>query len=97
MKTALPPTCRASANGGLALIARAVADGFFIWPNQAYLRTLYDDPGLAPIRASQNAWQTREREKVLAIVCKDNPYATVWQPAGETCERFAAMDDSLVR
>jgi len=82
---------------GLASIARAVEDGFFIWPNQAYLQTLYDDPGFAPILASQNAWQTDEREKVLAIVCADNPYAVVWQPAEESCERFAALDDSPAR
>ena len=31
----------------------------------------------------------RERDKVLSIVCTDNPYAAVWQPAEGTCERFA--------
>ena len=47
---------------------------------------LYDDPGFAPIRASQEARQARERERFLAIVCPDNPYAAVWQPAEGTCE-----------
>jgi TolB-like protein/Tfp pilus assembly protein PilF len=82
---------------GLALIAKAADGGFFILPNQAYLQNLYDDPGFAPIRAAQEARQTREREKFLTIVCTDNPYEAVWKPAEGTCERFAAeqKNDSL--
>ena len=75
---------------GLALIAKAAADGYFILPNEAYLQTLYDDPGFAPILASQEARQARERNRFLTIVCTDNPYAAVWQPAEGTCERFAS-------
>ena len=75
---------------GLALIARAAEDGYFILPGEAYLQTLYDDPEFAPIRVAQEARQTRERKKFLTIVCTDNPYADVWQPAEGTCERFAA-------
>jgi len=74
---------------GLALIAKAVEDGYFILPKEAYLQTLYDDPGFAPILASQEARQLRERNRFLAIVCTDNPYEEVWQPAEGTCERFA--------
>ena len=79
---------------GLALIAKAAEDGFFIPPNEAYLQELYDDPGFAPIRAGQEARQKREREKFLAIVCNDNPYKDVWQPAEGTCEQFAAAGGS---
>jgi adenylate cyclase len=75
---------------GLALIARGTENGYFIPPGKAYLQTLYDDPGFAPILASQEARQTRERNRFLAIVCTDNPYEEVWQPAEGTCERFAA-------
>lgn len=75
---------------GLALIAKAVDDGFFYPPREAYLQVLYDDPGFAPIRATQEARQKRERERFLAIVCTDNPYEAVWQPAEGTCEQFAA-------
>ena len=75
---------------GLALIAKVAEDGYFIVPNEAYLQALYDDPGFAPIRASQEARQARERDRFLAIVCTDNPYAAVWQPAEGTCEQFAA-------
>ena len=76
---------------GLALIAKAVEDGFPIPPGPAYLQVLYDDPGFAAILASQEARQTRERERFLAIVCTDNPYLSVWQPAEGTCEQFAAV------
>ncbi|MFC1776800.1 tetratricopeptide repeat protein [Pseudomonadota bacterium] len=75
---------------GLLLIAKAAEDGYFILPAEAYLQTLYDDPDFAPIIASQQARQARERSRFLAIVCTDNPYAAVWQPAEGTCEQFAA-------
>ncbi len=77
---------------GLALIARAVEDGHFIPPGAAYLQDLYEHPDFAPIRAMQEARQARERERFLAVVCSDNPYAAVWQPAEGTCERFGAED-----
>jgi len=75
---------------GLALIARAAEDGYFIRPNEAYLQDLYEHPAFAPIRARQEARQASERHRFLAVVCTDNPYAAVWQPAEGTCERFAA-------
>jgi len=77
---------------GLALIARAIEDGFVIPPNEAYLGSLYEHPDFAAIRGMQEARQVRERERFLSVVCSDNPYAPVWQPAEETCERFAAED-----
>jgi TolB-like protein/DNA-binding winged helix-turn-helix (wHTH) protein/Flp pilus assembly protein TadD len=75
---------------GIALIAKAADGGFFILPNEAYLQTLYDHPGFAPIIAGQEARQARERNRFLSIVCINNPYADVWQPAEGTCGRFAA-------
>ena len=81
-------------NQGLKLIARAVEDGFFILPNEAYLQVLYNDPGFAPIRAMQVARQKRERNRLLAIVCNDNPYETVWRPAEGTCEQFIAASEN---
>lgn len=77
---------------GLSLIAKAADEGHFILPNEAYLQELYDDPGFAPIRAAQEARQARERGKVLAVVCNDNPYAAVWQPAEGTCDGVAASN-----
>ena len=74
---------------GLALIDKGTEDGVFIPTNVAYLQAIYDDPGFAPILARQEARQVREREKILLIVCNDNPYEAVWQPAEGTCERFA--------
>ncbi len=74
---------------GLELISKAEENGFFIPLKEAYLQSLYDDPDFAPIRARQEARQARERDRFLAIVCNDNPYAAVWQPAEGTCETFA--------
>jgi len=81
---------------GLALIAKAVEDGDFIWPNLAYLQVLYDDPGFALIRQMLNARQVRERNRFLTIVCNDNPYAAVWQPEEGTCEEFSAAGGNLL-
>jgi hypothetical protein len=67
------------------LIAKAAEDGVFIMPKGG-LQVLDDDPGFASILARQEARQARERERFLAIVCNDNPYADVWQPESETCE-----------
>jgi TolB-like protein/Tfp pilus assembly protein PilF len=75
---------------GLALLDKATEDGVFIPTNEAYLQAIYDDPGFASILARQEARQARERDRFLAIVCTDNPYAAFWQPAEGTCERFAA-------
>jgi hypothetical protein len=73
---------------GLALIARAVENGYFIRPSEAYLKNLYEHPDFAAIRGIQEGRQVRERARFLAIVCSDNPYAAVWQPAEGTCEQF---------
>jgi len=71
---------------GLALIARAAADGLWIPPMSAFQEDRFQDPGFAPILAVQEARQRRERSKLLDVVCNDNPYASVWQPLPETCE-----------
>ena len=71
---------------GIALIAKASENGFFIPLHESYLQSLYDDPGFAPILAGQKARQANERERFLSIVCSDNPYEEVWQPDEGTCE-----------
>jgi hypothetical protein len=38
-------------------------------------------------------WLSRGN-RFLAIVCTDNPYKEVWQPAEGTCERFAMEGES---
>jgi len=74
---------------GLSLMARASADGYFIWPDKAYLKELYEDPGFTPILTEQAARQSLERERFLKIVCTENPYEDFWQPAEGTCMRAA--------
>jgi TolB-like protein/Tfp pilus assembly protein PilF len=78
---------------GLALLDKATEEGVFIPPNEAYLQAIYDDPGFASILARQEARQVREREKILTIVCTDNPFKAVWQPAEGTCELFNASGE----
>lgn len=72
----------------LELIGRAVERGSFILPAEAYLQRLYDKPGFAPIRDRQEERQAAERDRFLALVCVENPYADVWQPEEATCEAY---------
>ena len=81
---------RGERDRGLALIAKGMEDGYFISSRKAYLQPLYDDPNFALILTGQEERQTRERNHFLSIVCTDNPYADVWQPAEGTCESYAA-------
>lgn len=78
---------------GLALIAEEVENGRYLQLEHAYLQTLYNDPGFVPIRNTQETRVGIEREKFLKIVCNDNPYAAVWQPSDNTCDRFAKQDN----
>ena len=75
---------------GLALIAEGVENGYFIMPSEAYLQELYDHPKFPEIRAKQDVRLGRQRDRFLSIVCTENPYQNIWQPAERTCERFAA-------
>jgi TolB-like protein len=74
----------------LRLLRQAVEDGFTIPPRSAYQEARYSDPAFARLLDRQNEIHTRERHKVLAIVCSDNPYAEVWQPLDKTCETYRA-------
>ena len=67
----------------------ATASGIFVPRNLAYMQPIYDDPDFVPILERQKIRQARERSKVLAVVCVDNPYESVWQPEDGTCEGFA--------
>lgn len=73
----------------LRLLGQAVEDGFTIPPPSAY-QERYSDPAFARLLDRQEEIQTRERHKVLAVVCNNNPYADVWQPLGKTCETYRA-------
>ncbi len=71
---------------GLTLLSAAAEKGLFIWPNEAYMQSFYDQPEFNIIMEKQKARQKRERTKFLNVVCTDNPYIDVWQPAKGTCE-----------
>jgi len=79
---------------GLASIKQAVETGRYLPMNFGFLQQIYDDPGFAPILVIQDAGKKRERDKVLMVVCNDNPYAEVWQPEEGTCEDFAAEGET---
>jgi hypothetical protein len=75
---------------GIAFLEAAVDRGGYIQLNWEFLRFMYDDPAIAPILARQQANLTREREKVLSLVCTDNSYADVWVPLESTCSHWDA-------
>jgi Tfp pilus assembly protein PilF len=75
-------------DAGLALMSRAAEDGYWIRPPAPFQQPMYQDPGFAAILERQKARQAREREKVLSVVCANNPYAEVWQPTETTCEEY---------
>jgi TolB-like protein/DNA-binding winged helix-turn-helix (wHTH) protein/Tfp pilus assembly protein PilF len=77
---------------GLALIGKAAEDGYFIPPAEAYFDVLRDEPEFTDLLDKQAQRQARERARLLAIVCGDNPYASVWAPAVTTCESFPIAD-----
>jgi TolB-like protein len=78
---------------GIALIAKAADEGFWITePASAFRETMYQEPEFQLILERQRIRQAREREKVLSVVCNDNPYANVWRPMEETCEKYAAVN-----
>jgi adenylate cyclase len=78
-------------NEGLELMNKAVKDGYLfslaVAPT-AFMNKLFEHPGFVSIRAIQEARRVRERAKILDIVCKDNSYASVWQPVEETCHDY---------
>jgi TolB-like protein/Tfp pilus assembly protein PilF len=72
---------------GLELMARGAMDGYYVKPPAVYQRAMYLEPGFAAILERQRNRQAREQRKLLAVVCNNNPYASVWQPASETCSK----------
>ncbi len=75
---------------GIALIAKASDEGFWIAPPGAFREAMHQEPEFQLILERQKIRQARERDKVLSVVCNDNPYANVWQPTDETCDTYAA-------
>jgi TolB-like protein len=71
---------------GIELISKAAEDGFVIAPAEAYYDLLRDEPAFVEILERQAERQARERSRFLAVVCTNNPYAGVWQPAANTCQ-----------
>jgi TolB-like protein len=74
-------------DAGLAALAKVVELGFYVPVFQAYLKELRSDPGFAPLLAKQQAKQSVEREKFLAVMCGlDNPVPNFWRPSESACK-----------
>jgi hypothetical protein len=70
---------------GLANIRRAVEEGYYINLAAPFYRELSKDPRFKPILRIQDATRERELQVLLQSVCRENPYADVWQPSTQTC------------
>jgi TolB-like protein len=72
---------------GLRLIRKAVEDGYYIRGRDQgfYSGDLFEDPGFGAILEIHRATLARERTRLLAVVCYDNPYESLWRPSEETC------------
>jgi len=72
---------------GLRLIRKAVEDGYYLRGRDQgfYLGNLSEDPRFAPIMQIHQATKAREKARLLAVVCENNPYQSLWRPATETC------------
>jgi len=47
---------------------------------------LWDDPRFVALREEHNAFLAEEHEKVLQLICFNNPAPDNWQPLPETCD-----------
>ncbi len=72
---------------GLRLIHKAVEDGFYLRGRDQgfYLGDLFDDPRFSATLEMHQATLARERGRLLAVVCNDNPYDSLWRPSEESC------------
>lgn len=78
---------------GLRLIRKAIEDGYFIRGRDQgyYLGDLFEDPGFGDILEIHQATLARERARLLAVVCYDNPYESLWRPSEETCAEVKSL------
>jgi TolB-like protein/Tfp pilus assembly protein PilF len=72
----------------IELIGKAVDEGFFLYNNRNYMPDLYAHPQFQRIVSVHEERQAGERQRFLEIVCSDNAYSDIWQPADETCAEF---------
>jgi TolB-like protein/DNA-binding winged helix-turn-helix (wHTH) protein/Tfp pilus assembly protein PilF len=82
---------------GLESITKALRDGFDIRERMPYFALLSSDPEFDRLMQIQEGHRQRELQRLLSIVCHENPYATIWQPRDETCTLPGALgsEDAL--
>jgi TolB-like protein len=78
----------------LELISKASADGFDIFPVSPFQEARYQRPEFAAVLERQAVRKAREAEKLLKVVCYDNPSPDIWQPTDETCEQYLSSGNA---
>jgi len=59
---------------------------FLVYVDGPIFDTLRDDPGFVALRSEMEKMLDAEHEKVLQLICFNNPVPDQWQPMPETCE-----------
>ena len=72
----------------IELLQRAIDDGIHPNFNAPYFRDVEHRPEFRELKNAYIRNMDIERQKVLNIVCNDNPYPEVWTPLPETCEAY---------
>lgn len=69
----------------IEMIGKAVDKGYFPRDERNVMPDLYAHPGFRRIVSLHEERQASERRRFLEIVCSNNAYSEIWQPADETC------------
>jgi len=76
-------------DGAIALLRSAVQHGLRAKDeifNELIFEPLWDDPRYIELQAELDAILAEEHEKVLQLICFNNPVPDDWRPLPETCE-----------
>jgi tetratricopeptide (TPR) repeat protein len=74
--------------GAIAALKSAVRRGLSwkVFLDDPVFEDLQDEPGFVAVRQELDENLAREHEKILQLICFDNPVPDEWQPLPETCE-----------
>jgi TolB-like protein len=70
---------------GAKLIARAAQDGYWLPKPGKFQEAMYVEPEIKEALKIQANRQARERNRLLNVVCNNNPFRSIWRPMPETC------------
>jgi TolB-like protein/Flp pilus assembly protein TadD len=74
-------------NGAIDALRAAIRHGLRWWPifDDPVFEDLQDEPGFVALRQELDAILTEEHEKILQLICFNNPVPEGWQPMPVTC------------